>query len=687
MSRILGDAASGAARRAPRSRSVRAFFLLAFSVCLTAVACGRAGLEGYDFDGGLLDGSADGAGDGRVDGDARADGGGDADAGDAQKDGEGGACGPSNCANGCCNSSGVCVVGNTLTACGGGGVACEDCLTQGFDFCDAQKKTCARDVIACNAATCSTGCCQAQAPRCLGGESNQACGDNGSACVVCATGLVCNPASHKCEKPTSKCDFTNCLGCCDAQGVCQLGQSNAACGLKGQACEACTFGTSCGPVGPIGGMCEGQPPCGPATCKGCCIGDLCQTGSQNTACGIGGVSCANCTAISEVCNGQSCQIPPPQCNPQNCPNGCCNGTTCVTGSSNTSCGTGGQACQNCAATGGTCQGKVCQPPCNAATCPNGCCNGNTCVAGTTNGACGTGGVVCQNCSNQGQTCQGQVCQSPACNAATCPNGCCNGNTCVTGNTNTLCGTGGVACTNCSAQGNVCSAQKSCIPVCNTTNCPGCCDQAGVCNAGFVNNKCGSGGATCANCTSQNATCNIASVPRVCSNQQTTCPAPYGTCPNGVTTKVLPQQAVCSAQQLADARAACGPGANSASCQSYFSFLQTAAPACGACLTPFHYPFNDGTGLFNCVAPFVKPECNHNTGCAIDCTTQSCAKCPAANVNQCENTVQNGQCQNEYQAASCFTQGLQGAGSFCNPIDYQGNYGRWLEGVGLYYCSP
>jgi hypothetical protein len=147
--------------------------------------------------------------------------------------------------------------------------------------------------------------------------------------------------------------------------------------------------------------------------------------------------------------------------------------------------------------------------------------------------------------------------------------------------------------------------------------------------------------------------------------------------------------VCSATQLADARAACGPGANSASCQAYFAFIEATAPACAACLTPFHFTFQDGTGLFNCVAPFVSATCNHNTGCAVDCSTQSCEQCPAANQNQCENTVRGaqGECRSEYQSAACFAAGLGGAGSFCNPITYQGNFGRWLEGVALNYCAP
>lgn len=664
---------------------VRAFLLILVSVCFAVAACGRASLDGYDLtlDGGLIDASGDAPFD--VSADARD---GALQDGDAAFDGEAGACNATTCANGCCDANGQCVTGNTLTACGGGGALCEDCLAQKFDFCDAQLKTCARDVSTCNASTCGTGCCQAAAPRCLSGESDQACGDNGSACAVCPTGQSCNTTTHKCELPAVKCDSTNCDGCCDAAGICRVGQDNSACGVKGQTCAACASGTTCGPVGPVGGICEGPAPCGPETCNGCCIGDICSPGTQNTACGLKGDTCVNCTSSNQVCNASTCANAPPQCNPQNCPNGCCNGTTCVAGTAANQCGTGGQACQNCGA-GATCTAQTCQATCNATTCPNGCCAGNSCVDGNAGTACGTGGALCQNCSVQGEACQNKACQAPACNAATCPTGCCNGNTCIAGNSNTLCGLGGVACQNCTAQGNICSTQQSCIPPCNATNCPGCCDSVGVCNAGFVNNKCGSAGATCSNCTSQNATCSIASVPRVCSNQTTTCPSSYGTCAAGVTTPVLPNQAVCTASELADARAACSPGVTSASCDAYFSFIQSTAPSCGACLAPFRFAFADGTGLFNCVAPFVSSACNHNTGCAVDCTTQSCSQCPAANESQCDTSVRGaqGQCRTEFASASCFTQGLSGAGSFCNPVTYQGNYGRWLEGVGLNYCAP
>lgn len=48
-----------------------------------------------------------------------------------------------------------------------------------------------------------------------------------------------------CGPPPATCTPANCFGCCDAAGACQTGASDLACGLGGQACGACTLGTSC----------------------------------------------------------------------------------------------------------------------------------------------------------------------------------------------------------------------------------------------------------------------------------------------------------------------------------------------------------------------------------------------------------------------------------------------------------
>ena len=218
---------------------------------------------------------------------------------------------------------------------------------------------------------------------------------------------------------------------------------------------------------------------------------------------------------------------------------------------------------------------------------------------------------------------------------------------------------------------------------------GCCDPTLGCVGGFVDDRCGSGGAACTDCKAQGSTCDTNITPRVCKSKQTTCPAPYGACPGSLTTTAPPVQHVCALPDLQDARAACSGGPGTPGCQSFFQFINQAKPACGACLAPFDVPFQQGSGIFTCIAPFVGSACDHTTACAMDCQSQSCAQCPAAAQGQCVNDVRTGQCGTYFQQSQCIGQALFGAGSFCNPGNgaYQGNFGAWLEGVGAHYCGP
>ena len=91
-------------------------------------------------------------------------------------------------------------------------------------------------------------------------------------------------------------------------------------------------------------------------------------------------------------------------------------------------------------------------------------------------------------------------------------------------------------------------------------------------------------------------------------------------------------------------------------------------------------------VFACVAPFVSNSCNRATGCAIDCQDTSCGTCPDDQESQCLNEVRRTQCQTFFQQSSCVTPAFFGAGAFCNPLVYGGNYGAWLEAVGSRYCG-
>ncbi len=439
--------------------------------------------------------------------------------------------------------------------------------------------------------------------------------------------------------------------------------------------------------------------CGPDTCpQGCCdLAGTCRSGTELNACGFGGAACNDCPAQKfEFCDAQikACINEQPTCDVTTCPSGCCTlfdgQLACVSGVSSLACGTAGSKCVDCTQSGEVCDGnaKACvNAPCGPNNC-KGCCNGTTCVSAETDTQCGTGGLACTNCTSQNEFCDtssGQ-CQSqpPKCGPNNCK-GCCSGGVCKTSETDTLCGLGGLSCTDCTQNKETCS-NGTCSTSCTPQTCPGCCQQ-GTCFAGFIDSRCGSGGASCADCTQNQTTCDTLATPRVCKSQQTTCPANYSSCPSSVATTVLSvTKGSCQSTDLADAKAACTLGYSSTACQSFFASEPQINPSCAKCLTPFAYDLQQGTGIFDCVSPFVNSTCNHDTGCISDCLNTSCDQCPPSSVTQCEQQVAQGQCQTYIQGATCIGNALFGAGSFCNPQQYQGNYGAWLAGVGAHYCQ-
>lgn len=623
---------AGVGKTSTAARVATSAFFVAGLAGLTSSAgagCGRSSLEDAILDGGGTD--------------ARVD----APVPDA------GTCGPSTCPSGCCDARGVCRVGSDLQACGNLGGKCTDCVATGLDTCDATRKSCGKKVASCDATSCGSGCCVTTAGSqvCLPGTDALACGTGAGACVDCGSkGQACDAKLRVCDA-TTKCDASNCNGCCVGD-KCQVGTDGTACGAKGQACESCTAqGTTCGALPSGGGLCEGIGRCGPMNCGGCCDArGTCTEGVDSTSCGRGGEACNDCTPRAQVCaprdqpNGRTC-VTPPACGPANCA-GCCIGDVCTTGNQDTACGVAGGECLNCVGTSQTCgAGGVCSgaPACGPGNCA-GCCDGNTCVAGTDAATCGAGGRACRDC-------------------------------------------GGGAC----RPGGTCSA-----PACSAANCPGCC-QGDRCLAGFTNRACGSEGAACGDCVAAGTTCDTLAVPRVCGGAGT-CPAPYAACPGGVSQPVMPQNAnACSAAALSNASAACSGGHDTPPCVAYYAFLAATEPACGACMETFQSPFFDpnlpslGKGLAACVSPFVNAACRRNLGCASDCLATSCSACPDGAGEACKSstTQPGGQCSSSAtQAAQCGGPAiLFGAGSFCNPTTYGLNFGRWLQAVGTRFCGP
>lgn len=481
-------------------RLVRAALAVALAALGVVAGCGRSDLTVYVWDTGAPDVA------------------------------EAGACDSTTCPNGCCDPSGTCRQGTELNACGFGGVACNDCQQQGFDFCDSQIHACGNIQPTCDVSTCPTGCCTLFNGQlaCVSGVSSLACGGGGAKCLDCTqNGQVCDANKHACE----------------------------------------------------------NAPCGPNNCKGCCAGSTCVNSQSDSQCGTGGLSCTDCTQQKEVCNASSgqCTNIQPLCTPQNC---------------------------------------------------KGCCAGDVCVVSETDSQCGLGGAACADCAAQSETC----------------------------------------------------SSGTCVSTCNAKNCPGCC-QSGTCFAGFLDSRCGSAGNACTDCTQQKTTCDTLASPRVCKTQQTTCPATYGSCASTVSTPVVPvTSGQCAASDLQDAQAACSLGFNSSACRLFFQTEPQINSACAKCLVPFEFDFTNATGIFDCVSPFVSPTCNHQTGCATDCETQSCDQCPQNAVQQCKLQVEQGQCQSYFQNVTCIGNALFGPASFCNPQQYGGNYGSWLAGVGAHYCQ-
>jgi hypothetical protein len=258
---------------------------------------------------------------------------------------------------------------------------------------------------------------------------------------------------------------------------------------------------------------------------------------------------------------------------------------------------------------------------------------------------------------------------------------------VIGTQDNACGGGGAACSDCTGGGQSCQG-RVCVDKCGPSNCAGCCTGGNLCALGFANGACGQGGVACTNCTAVGSTCNALVSPRVCSNQQTTCPAPYTSCPAGVTTPVTPAlQGHCSDLDLDALQSACATGPNSASCLAAFAVLATTDAACASCLTPFNVPFPALTGIYRCVAPSVSTACRRSIGCATDCVDTSCEQCSDATEAQCRNQVsgQGGQCLTYVQQTTCVGPQL-GPGSLCSPATYGGYFGGWLRAVGDRYCG-
>jgi hypothetical protein len=614
-------------------------------------------------------------------------------------------CGPGDCATGCCEGTSqgpVCFAGTDPNACGTGGQGCQQCATAGL-VCDNQQCT----KPTCGPGNCG-GCCFGD--QCVGGIDATACGQGGQQCRNClAQGDTCSPSpgsSGGICVATPGCG-PGCQGCCDLSGVCEPGTLPYACGAHGGSCQNCqSLGEPC-----LNQQCGFQG-CGPWNCQGCCDSSgVCQQGIFDNQCGQAGQSCFNCEGQGEKCEAQQCVPPTQGCNPQTCGFGCCDQFgNCQPGFANNECGGFGGSCTDCAMFGASCFNQQCSlinegGPCGPQNCPGCCDQFDNCQPGVFPNACGFFGNFCQNCFQfgPGEECLNQQCtfinEGGGCGPQNCP-GCCDqfGN-CQPGAFPNACGTFGSFCQNCLQFGEECLNQQCVfipdsgpdVSLCSL-NCQGCCDSAGNCLGGFLNNQCGSFGSTCQDCTtlSPPSTCDTSLSPRTCTSQQMQCPSPYTGCPPSLTEPVLTEQkGACTTMDLQQAAAACAAGANSTACQSFFQFEFQQNQVCYNCLQPFDFDFSQNSGVVACAAASLDPTCNHNSACFLDCYNQSCAACPdQTTFGTCEMQVvaTSGQCSSFYQSEQCVNTALAGPASFCNPSTYSNNFGAWLQGVGAQYCQ-
>ncbi|MBX5483378.1 MAG: hypothetical protein IRZ16_16275 [Myxococcaceae bacterium] len=292
-------------------------------------------------------------------------------------------CSPATC-SGCCSPQGTCEPGNAINACGISGSACAVCSAtdqcQG-GFCrpitgsqkDAGTGDSGTDAGTdagtdggtdggtCNAATCPTGCCNANG-QCVqkADQDNLQCGSGGAACTSCTGAFVCNKTDGVAG---GFCQDTSCSGCVE-DNKCLAGTSPAACGTNGVACVACGTGQSC-----TDGVCTGGTTCGPSNCQGCCLNNVCQVGTSSSACGTGGQACTACgsgqTCVSSGVGG-TCQAT----------STVAVGSPCVTNSDCAALGVGATCKLTTVSGNASYSGGYCTLSCND---PSGCPSGAACL--------------------------------------------------------------------------------------------------------------------------------------------------------------------------------------------------------------------------------------------------------------------------------------------------------------------
>jgi hypothetical protein len=157
------------------------------------------------------------------------------------------------------------------------------CSGNGVQTCDSNGQW--GGVSPCTGQTCVNGACQG----------------------VCAPGDMQSVGCGNCGTQMDTCgsDGNWVQGTCGGQGVCATGALRCGGGNQPQLCNSMCQWANSGPACAGGIPCmNGKCVCGTTTCTGCCASDnTCQPGTTNTACGVAGVGCVDCTATSQHCTG------------------------------------------------------------------------------------------------------------------------------------------------------------------------------------------------------------------------------------------------------------------------------------------------------------------------------------------------------------------------------------------------
>jgi hypothetical protein len=171
----------------------------------------------------------------------------------------------------------------------------------------------------CGPGNCAMGCCNADG-FCVDPPTDQSCGSQGGVCFSCGAGQCVGGGDPgaSCFDMDPNCGPSNCAGCCVGTGqtaMCVSGTFSIFCGSGGTACTACAPGQACRAISfDAGGYCQANSRCDSTNCTGCCLGDVCAQGDQTVACGWGGEACNTCPN-GWTCAGGKCVCGGPQAPP------------------------------------------------------------------------------------------------------------------------------------------------------------------------------------------------------------------------------------------------------------------------------------------------------------------------------------------------------------------------------------